>query len=66
MTLERLGRDMVELVPELACFVPPAEVIDKRVYSPWFDTDLHERLQSRGGRVGGAVSCRRGRGSSSG
>jgi len=35
-------------VPELAAFVPPAQVIDKRVYSPWVDTDLHERLQAQG------------------
>jgi len=48
MTLERLGREMIDLVPDLARFVPPADVIDKRVYSPWFDTDLHERLQGRG------------------
>ena len=48
MTLERLGPEMVELVPELAPFVPPAEIVDKRVYSPWVETDLHERLQSQG------------------
>ena len=48
MTLERLGREMIDLVPDLARFVPPAEIVDKRVYSPWFDTDLHERLQGRG------------------
>lgn len=48
MTLERLGPEMVELVPELARFVPPAEIVDKRVYSPWVETDLHERLQARG------------------
>lgn len=48
MTIECLGEEMVELVPELAALVPPAEVIDKRVYSPWIDTDLHSRLQARG------------------
>jgi nicotinamidase-related amidase len=48
MTLERLGRDMVELVPELARYAPPAEILDKRVYSPWTETDLEARLQHRG------------------
>jgi nicotinamidase-related amidase len=47
MTLSRLGRDMVELVPELARYVPPAEVLDKRAYSPWTDTDLEARLRRR-------------------
>jgi nicotinamidase-related amidase len=45
MTIEALGAEMVELVPELAVFVPPATVLDKRVYSPWYETDLHERLR---------------------
>jgi nicotinamidase-related amidase len=48
MTIERLGPEMIELVPDLARFVPPAEVLDKRVYSPWVETDLHERLQAQG------------------
>lgn len=48
MTIERLGKEMVELVPELAALVPPADVIDKVVYSPWFDGMLHRRLQARG------------------
>jgi nicotinamidase-related amidase len=48
MTIERLGADMIELVPELASLVPPAEVFDKHVYSPWMDGALHVRLQSRG------------------
>lgn len=46
MTLERLGEGLIELVPELARFAPPALVVDKRVYSPWFSTDLHNRLRS--------------------
>ncbi len=45
MTIERLGREMVELVPELAAFVPPAAVLDKRVYSPWHESPLHAELQ---------------------
>ncbi len=45
MTLERLGREMVELIPDLAAFVPPAVVFDKRVYSPWYESALHAELQ---------------------
>ena len=48
MTQERLGRGMIDLVPELARLVPPAEVIDKRVYSPWMESALQERLKARG------------------
>jgi nicotinamidase-related amidase len=48
MTIERLGREMVELVPELAALVPPAQVVDKRVYSPWVDADLQSRLEALG------------------
>ncbi|GAA4478621.1 isochorismatase family cysteine hydrolase [Gluconacetobacter asukensis] len=48
MTLERIGMGMVELVPELRRFVPPAEMVDKHVYSPWMRTDLQSRLVRRG------------------
>lgn len=48
MTLESLGPGMVGLVPELARFAPPAEVVDKHVYSPWVGTSLHDRLRARG------------------
>jgi nicotinamidase-related amidase len=48
MTIERLGADMIELVPELADLVPPAEVLDKWVYSPWLDDRLQARLRARG------------------
>lgn len=48
MTLERLGADKVDLVPELAVFVPPARVLDKAIYSPWPGTGLDEALQSGG------------------
>jgi nicotinamidase-related amidase len=47
MTLERLGADMIELVPELAALVPPASVIDKHVYSPWMDSALNSLLLDR-------------------
>ncbi|HEX2529456.1 MAG TPA: isochorismatase family cysteine hydrolase [Geminicoccus sp.] len=48
MTIEQLGQDMIDLMPDLRRFVPPAEVIDKHVYSPWVETDLQERLKRRG------------------
>ena len=47
MTLEALGEEMVRLVPSLDRYVPPAEIVDKHVYSPWTHTDLHERLRRR-------------------
>ncbi len=48
MTIEQLGEPMVDLVPELAGFVPPAVVIDKRVYSPWLKPDLQRHLEKLG------------------
>ena len=48
MTVEKLGADMLELVPALARFTPPAAVINKHVYSPWLEPDLHKRLQKQG------------------
>ena len=47
MTLDAVGGDMVELMPELARFVPPARTIDKPVYSPWLGSDLHRQLRAR-------------------
>ena len=47
MTIEALGADMIGLMPELQAFVPPAEVVDKPVYSPWLGSDLHRRLRAR-------------------
>lgn len=44
MTLRNIGWEMVELVPELARFVPPAVIVDKHVYSPWFEQGLTARL----------------------
>ena len=34
-------------MPSLARFVPPATVIDKKVYSPWLGSDLYRRLTDR-------------------
>lgn len=48
MTLERLPPGMVDLVPQLQRFVPPGEVIDKRVYSPWMAPELERSLERRG------------------
>jgi nicotinamidase-related amidase len=45
MTLERIGIEMVELVPELTAFSPPAAIIDKWVYSPWQEPELHAWLR---------------------
>ncbi|ACL57756.1 cysteine hydrolase family protein [Methylobacterium nodulans] len=47
MTLEQLGEDMVALVPDLASFAPPAQVVDKRVYSPWLESSLEQILRER-------------------
>ena len=44
MTLARIDVRLVELVPSLARFVPPAKVIDKRVYSPWTEGKLDQLL----------------------
>lgn len=48
MTLEHAGTESIALAPELRRFVPPAELVDKPVYSPWLGSDLHTRLQARG------------------
>src|SRR3954449_7113029 len=48
MTVERLDPGMIDLIPELRALVPPAEIMDKKVYSPWLDTDLDSRLRARG------------------
>jgi nicotinamidase-related amidase len=48
MTLEHLPPGKVDIVPALARFVPPAEVIDKTVYSPWLGPDLERSLRRRG------------------
>jgi nicotinamidase-related amidase len=48
MTRAHLAPEMIDLVPDLARLAPPAEVIDKSVYSPWLETGLDDRLQGRG------------------
>ncbi|MBL6453905.1 cysteine hydrolase [Belnapia sp. T6] len=48
MTREQLPEGALDLMPPLARLVPPAEVFDKAVYSPWVCGTLHPRLQKRG------------------
>lgn len=46
ITLEHLGEERVELLPELQAFVPPARVMDKVHYSPWTDARLASGLMA--------------------
>lgn len=48
MTLERMDCRLVEVVPVLARFIPPARVFDKMTYSPWVDGRLHRILRTEG------------------
>jgi len=45
ITLDRLDPELLELAPSLARFVPPARVLDKRVYSPWTEGGLDNLLR---------------------
>lgn len=47
-TRERLPPEMLDLVPELAEFVPPATVIDKMRYSAFAEPQLGRHLAARG------------------
>lgn len=47
LTLDRIDRDLIRLVPELEALVPPGLVIDKRLYSPWIGTRLAGAISSR-------------------
>lgn len=48
MTLSRLPPGLVDLVPPLDRFVPPARLLDKPIYSPWLSTPLEAGLRRRG------------------
>lgn len=48
MTLDRLGEEMVDLVPSLKAMVPPARVFDKMTYSPWTTGELHRVFAGEG------------------
>lgn len=47
VTLAEMPAEMLDLLPPLGELVPPADVIDKTVYSPWLDGALQQRLQAR-------------------
>jgi nicotinamidase-related amidase len=47
LTSERIDPMLIELIPCLPVLAPPAEVIDKRVYSPFFAPQLTELLRRR-------------------
>lgn len=46
MTRERMAPDLLDLVPTLARFAPPARQVDKQVYSPWYRPDLIQLLRA--------------------
>ncbi|MBP0443795.1 cysteine hydrolase [Roseomonas sp. SSH11] len=48
MTQEALPPEMIELLPPLARLVPPARVVDKKVYSPWGEPELQALLKEWG------------------
>lgn len=46
MTLEALDHSLLDLVPPLDRFAPPALIVDKRVYSPWTVPALSRQLEA--------------------
>ncbi len=48
VTLSEIDADAVRLVPSLERFVPPARVLDKRVYAPWTEGRLDALLSGTG------------------
>lgn len=48
MTTEILDPELLNLAKPLQRFVPPARIVDKRVYSAWSDTGLHEAFTHQG------------------
>lgn len=50
LTLEQVDLSLIELMSSLAGFVPPARVLDKKVYSPWTEGALDTML--RGSELG--------------
>jgi nicotinamidase-related amidase len=47
LTLDRIDPRLLELVPPLARLAPPAAIIDKRVYSPFWERELPSLLRRR-------------------
>ncbi|WP_192177437.1 cysteine hydrolase family protein [Mesorhizobium amorphae] len=48
MTLSELEPEMIQLLPSLMQHSPPATVIDKHIYSPWFESGLRSFLSQHG------------------
>jgi nicotinamidase-related amidase len=48
MTRDRLDPGLIDLIPDLARFAPPARVLDKPIYSPWLGSRLHADLLASG------------------
>ncbi|WP_271898311.1 cysteine hydrolase family protein [Candidatus Phyllobacterium onerii] len=48
LTLEHVDPSKVDIVPELKRYAPPAAIVDKSVYSPWFASTLSTLLKTRG------------------
>ena len=44
VTLVNIDRNLLELMPSLARYTPPAKILDKRVYSPWTEGRLDTLL----------------------
>jgi nicotinamidase-related amidase len=47
LTLDEVELSKVDIVQELRRYAPPAAIIDKRSYSPWFGDSLPEILRQR-------------------
>jgi nicotinamidase-related amidase len=48
LTLERIEPRLLDVAPALAALAPPAEILDKRFYSPFSEPHLQALLQRRG------------------
>lgn len=48
LTMERIDPHWLDLVPPLAALTPPAEIVDKRLYSPFSEPKLPDLLRRRG------------------
>jgi nicotinamidase-related amidase len=48
VTLSKMDTDLLQLMPSLMRFAPPARVLDKHVYSPWTEGRLDALLKGSG------------------
>jgi len=48
VTLQNIDADLIDLLPALARFTPPAKIVDKWVYSPWSEGRLDAMLAGSG------------------